>query len=118
MNDELYSISRDGAVTRLTYLTDYHHSVDIGPFSWSPDMRYIAFWRNGFFALLDLVSHKVINYCIPFDHTFAPIWSVDGRDVVLWTVDGKEQVILVDVKDNFVVKLAEDTTTVGWMAYP
>jgi len=117
-NDELYSISRDGAVTRLTYLTDYYHNVDIGPYSWSPDMRYIAFWQNGFFALLDLISHKVTNYCISFTNLFAPIWSMDSKQVVLWTIDGNEQIILIDVKDNYVVKIAEDTAARGWMVSP
>jgi hypothetical protein len=138
-SQELFSISRDGVVNRLTYLSDYYEKNDISNFSLSPDGHYIAFGLAATpldipdyypkdstepiarLAILDIFAQKVINYCIPYYWGFyKPIWSPDSHQVLLWNVSdaGKEQVILVDIDSEYSTQIAEGAEPLGWMVSP
>lgn len=134
---ELYNITRDGQITRLTYLTTHYVPV-IYDYSWSPDNRHIAFWlafgsetdmnayREEKLAVLDIITGEVTNYCIPGDFhndsSPAPIWSPDGQQLVVVSKDESDinhrDVILVDIVHGWAAKIAEDVSPVGWMTSP
>jgi hypothetical protein len=138
-DQELFSLNREGAATRLTYLTEYYDRVELGQFSWSPDGRYIAFGlyaepfqspdvspQDGLenvarLAVLDTHSHVVTNYCVPIYYGWiSPIWSPDSQQLLIEDVTevGKSLVYLVDIQQGFAAKIAEDVSPQGWMVLP
>ena len=131
---ELFSVSREGEVRRLTYLTDIYDEVRFGDYAWSPDGRYVAlslvadpnaypdlYPTTGFIygrlAVLDIVTGEVTDYCVPNRTLAPPVWSPDGRQVVFeHNGAGRENdVYLIDLSQNFAMKIAEDVSPVGWM---
>lgn len=129
---ELYSISRDGQVTRLTHLTESYKEVDIGHYEWSPDGRYIAFWMNDLsknppvdeLVVVDTVTRAVTNYCIPGDESQytapPPLWSPDGQQLIVVnrSTENHRRVILVDIVRGLAAQIAEDMEPVGWLVAP
>jgi hypothetical protein len=69
-NRELYSVTRDGQITRLTYFTEAFEQVRVQRYSRSPDGRYIAFWlwtnvhEEHRLAVLDMTTGMVVDTCI------------------------------------------------------
>lgn len=129
---ELYTISREGQESRLTYLSNHNSYSRINEYSWSPDGRYIAFWwtndpdyKDGEqLAILDTQTGEVINYCVPgalHGQAVEPVWSPDGKQVLTEYIPRQNErrfTILVDFTQGFAVKLAEGRTPVGWMVEP
>jgi hypothetical protein len=103
LDQELFSVSRIGEVTRLTFLTEFSRQVSFGKSSWSPDGRYVAGWLESRgepypapydfpdiqpverLFVLEVATGEVVNYCIPGDlysaYSEPPIWSPDGTRV-------------------------------------
>jgi len=97
LSEEIFSVSRTGEITRLTYLTDQFKEVSIGGYVWSPDGSHIAF--NVFtkpnveesdlipgsrLAILDTRTKQVTVYCI---HSY-PVasrlfWSPNGQQILV-----------------------------------
>lgn len=140
-HEELFRISRDGKIQRLTYLLSSFKQVGITEYSWSPDKRYIAFlvfaepfeypdifpdtngWHYPRLAVYDMKTGEVINYCIPTDSVLSPVWSPDSRQLVIRYSYGdqplnKSHVYLIDLSESYAIKIAEDITPVGWMKSP
>jgi hypothetical protein len=130
---DLFGISRDGQVSRLTYLADQFDGVYISNYRWSPDGRYVAFWLYdkpswGQFenlAVLDTQTLKVTNYCIPggeiMEEAAPPVWSPDGTQLVVENIYNnhtEKKVILVDLVNDFAAKIAEGLDPVGWLKEP
>lgn len=133
--EELFSVSREGEVMRLTYLTDHYGAVRFGDYAWSPDGRYVAFWLDmepetypdlydpiekivARFAILDTLTQKVTDYCVPNRTLSVPVWSPDGHQVVIENNSQeifKNSVFLLDITQNFAAKIGEDLSAVGWM---
>ncbi len=131
--DEIYSLTRDGQVKKLTHLADhYGPNVTIFPssLSWSPDGRYIAFWLVYSFpqwelAVFDTVSQKTTNYCISnlvtsqliYKPLSAPAWSPDGTQIMVenrYNPTGAHLVIL-DLSVKKAYRVGEDLYPFGWM---
>jgi Tol biopolymer transport system component len=120
---------------RLTYLTDHYGAVRFGDYAWSPDGRYVAFWLDmepetypdlydpiekivARFAILDTLTQKVTDYCVPNRTLSVPVWSPDGHQVVIENNSQeifKNSVFLLDITQNFAAKIGEDLSAVGWM---
>ena len=133
---ELYLIDRNGKITQLTHLNAYYTGEFFQNYSWSPDGSKIAIWLNvypfksGQLAILDLESGQVTNYCVPGDETapmsaltytaHAPIWSPDGRQVVVQNLhaDRSSRVILVDIVQGWAAEIAKNMEPVGWLKAP
>ncbi len=133
---ELYSVSRNGKVTRLTDLTKYYPWVYIEDYSWSPDGKYVAFWFSWwsdenrdwrlqgqrYLAVVDAENSEVTNYCIagkPANNgrVRPPVWSPDGKQIAVESVsaEGKSQVVLIDLAQQSAIQIGEDMTPIGWM---
>jgi len=139
--EELYSVSLDGEIQRLTHLGNYFTKVSIAQFAWSPDERYIAFLifaepyeypdiypdtanqRYPRLAVYDAQTGKVTNFCIPADSVLPPIWSPDSHQLVLSYAYGdqpqdKRHVYLIDLQEKYAIRIAEDMQPIGWMKSP
>jgi len=133
-DDELYSISRDGEMTKLTNLSAYFTiGVDIRGYVWSPNSRYIAFWMapdppaetypdgpQMQLAVLDTETQMVTLYCIPADFRRAewePIWSPNSQQVLVKSLDeeGESRLVIVDIVAGWAVQIAGDVDPMGWM---
>jgi Tol biopolymer transport system component len=137
---ELYSVARDGAITRLTNLTEHFRHVSFDDYDWSPDGAYVALslraepvrypdWypttsptTAGRLVILDMTTGAIIEFCVPHGFTrTAPIWSPDSRqlafeDYYQATPPLKSKVYVIDIKSALAVEVAEDASPVGWLA--
>ena len=128
--EEIFSLSKEGEVHRLTHLTNHYSMVTIGQLSWSPNGRYIAFWLYGelnlflidHLAVLDTVTGIVTDYCLhgSVEGSRDPKWSPDSQQLV---IDFHEyydthHAIMVDIVKGFAVEIANDLSPMGWMWGP
>lgn len=130
--NDLLLVSREGIIQRLTYLTTQYDALESG-YAFSPDEQSIAFWlatdyklseTEWRFAILDIPSGKVTNYCLSGGNANSPspaVWSPDGRYVMLTREDHTfttltTKVMIVDLVNNTVADLTEDAIGMGWMA--
>jgi WD40 repeat protein len=131
-DDELYSINRDGLVTKLTNLSAYFTvGVDIRHYSWSPDGHKVAFWMEPNppagthdpqmeLAILDLITQQVTLYCIPGDFRdggWDPIWAQNSQQLLVKSLSAKGtgQLVILDVAQGIAVRIANDKRPYGWM---
>jgi len=131
-DDELYSINRDGLVTKLTNLSAYFTvGVDIRHYSWSPDGHKVAFWMEPNppagthdpqmeLAILDLITQQVTLYCIPGDFRdggWDPIWAQNSQQLLVKSLsaEGTGQLVILDVAHGIAVRIANDKRPYGWM---
>lgn len=124
---DLFDISRDGDIRRLTYLTTKYVAAE-EEISLSPDHKHLAFWLNLAYqvrdknakrnlAILDLSTGEILDLCISGgDNPYQPIWSPDGKYLAItaWK-NGSSDVMVVDLVQGFVVKIAHDKTSMGWL---
>lgn len=139
---ELFQVSRDGEIEQLTNLYPYGEAT-LAQYSWSPDGRYLAglldtgLGQNPELELvvLDTQTRQITNTCLKVTYFYhapkiedswsddppLPIWSPDGTQLLVANRVGKEgtwQVILVDLKEEIAVVIAENMEPVGWMVAP
>jgi hypothetical protein len=139
---DFFAIQRDGAIERLTYLSDYFFSVNIYDFfSWSPDGRYLAFWmslspddphnvndyielpyKDLHFAVLDTNTGKIVSFGNLGDKWLnKPIWSPDGMQILVNSGAEERQNnrgFLIDLASNQVIQIVKGAYLVGWLAIP
>jgi WD40 repeat protein len=135
---ELYSLDAGGQETQLTDFEAAYPSMNItiGSFDWSPDGRYISLWLNirpdeylkeWRFALLDVQTGQVTDYCVTTSDNFPvdAIWSPSGQllAVPLFSHinDGDGySFMLLDIVKNLAIKitLPDLYGLLGWMADP
>jgi hypothetical protein len=129
---DLFRINLQGQIQRLTQFI--HTGIEWTTYSWSPDGQHIAMWlvTDGkhknltTLAILDTTSLDVVNTCITNDRTskFPPelIWSPDGNQLVFEYSEinhtDKRNVVVVDIKQDWAVQIAENMTPVAWMLSP
>jgi dipeptidyl aminopeptidase/acylaminoacyl peptidase len=131
--EELYSISRTGEITQLTYLTDRFSEVSISGYEWSPDNSKIAFWLSvqpenypdlpdqspwvDRLAILDTTSRKIVLYCIAGESMISsPVWSSNGKQVLVNLKDGNSySAALVDIEHEISAWIERVVIPVGWM---
>jgi len=112
-DDEIFAITKNGDVQRLTYFARYFDKVKISDLSWSPNGKSLAFWvtltpspfkppENAYqdmrLAILNTETLEISIYCIDGDNiglkhsaisvdiaktVSAPIWSPDGSQLVI-----------------------------------
>lgn len=135
---DLFSITRDGQVNRLTHLTDHYGKLfniaSKSGLNWSPDGRFVAFWLSNpknpnldwQLAVVDTTTGKTTNYCIPsnsLSHLIsshqlpAPIWSQDGTQLLVehrYDIDNT-QVVILDIAKKIAVHVAYNMYPAGWL---
>ena len=136
---DLYIVSRDGDVEKITNLSDYYSWFYIGEFSWSPDGKYIAFWFSAwteqpqtydliadqYLAIVDTKNYDLSIYCISGKpqgngRVSPPVWSPDGQQILIESPlpDEYSQVLLLDLNRNVITIIGKDMTPIGWMVEP
>jgi hypothetical protein len=135
VDSDLFRISRDGQIERLTQFASLDQNIFVASPSWSPDEHYVAFFmytdhpRIPHLAILDMETMQVTNYCITvnerdvgFPHPRLPVWSPDSKQLLLidhrYSDPEPKRVILVDPEQGFATIIAEDVEAIGWMAAP
>jgi len=127
---ELFWVSRDGKVQRLTYLTTKFQAGEEG-ISLSPNEEHIAFWLNLRYepgdlnadrklAVLDISTGEITNLCLAGTATpISPIWSPDGKYLVIsryyTTGDLLSDVLLVDLEHGIAKRIAKNSVAKGWL---
>ena len=127
---ELFRISRDGKIRRLTYLTTNYQAGEEG-FSLSPNEQHVAFWLNLNYepgdlnadrklAILDTQTGRITDLCIPGGSMpTPPIWSPDGKHLVISryyvTGDVLSDALLIDLEHNQAAKIANNVIAKGWL---
>ncbi|MGC1379059.1 MAG: hypothetical protein WA821_22715, partial [Anaerolineales bacterium] len=110
--DEIFALTKNGEIQRLTYFAKHYDKAKIRTLSWSPDGKSIAFWatldpgpyplephtdQNERLAILNTETLDLTIYCISGDsfgleHMTAnfiateppgPVWSPDGKQIVI-----------------------------------
>jgi hypothetical protein len=132
---DLFIITQDGQMDRITYFSQEIRDGEIGLFRWSPDDQKIAFhfvsYENeicpesgtSFFpGLVDLDLPGFVQvFCTPnIDPRFPPIWSPNGEYIVYQmrsTIPYEYSYILLNWEEGFAVHYEEDGkgVPVGWM---
>ncbi len=136
-SQDLFSMTRDGQVKRLTHLTDHYGRLvqfSKAGLSWSPDSRSIAFWmiypQNEYndweLGVYDLTTNKTTNYCISNDYEnalnsthylSAPAWSPDGKQLMVENRYDKtsSRVLIVDLASKVAYQIEENKFPAGWI---
>lgn len=138
-NSDLYTITRDGKISQLTYLNPVPQSIPPGrqyfpeQYNWSPDGRLLALWLKskdpqGSFsetiAVLDMVSGVITDYCISagfMEETNAPpvpVWSPDGNYLAITAnnqKNGNFDTLLIDLAEGSAAKIGENLAPAGWL---
>jgi hypothetical protein len=140
--DEFYFADIDGHAGKLTDFGNLFSGKDIEIRAWSqsPNSRYIAFFM-GFMSgeqvledrlmVLDTETGEVTDYCISgdtfriastdvVDYSPAPIWSPDGKALLIESrieLD-KSRLILVDLVQKTATQIVENAVPFGWMLLP
>ena len=125
---EIYKANRDGMVQILTHFSDDPPVERFRDFALSPNSQLVAFWisdtRNkaGELAVLNTSTGEIINYCVAGDLTEqrtsgTPIWSPDGRYLVVEQIVNKNQsqIIIVDTMMEKGYMILKNQIPVGWM---
>jgi hypothetical protein len=124
---ELFSLSRDGELIQLTYLNYYYKYSGMDYFSLSPDNKKLAFFFEEFgkedshFAILDLETLQVTNYCDLAGRLGAsrsPVWSPDSTKLLFDRVESDGHTVhtvLLDLVNNYAAIVAENLSPAVWV---
>ncbi|MFH2102381.1 MAG: hypothetical protein ABIJ39_03375 [Chloroflexota bacterium] len=127
IQEEFYTISRDGEEIQLTDLLAIYSSFFIGTYSWSPDGEFLAFWLGSGLiqpqprlAVLNMRRGMITDYCLG-PGGIKPIWSPDGKQVVISIRGNREpgvqsSVVIVDIEQNTAYKVTDILSIAGWMS--
>ena len=132
--DDLYLLSPQWEITRLTYLKQSKDepSKKLSRFySWSPDGRRIAVWIQKIppldpevysLAVFDLATGQLRDTCLPWEtgpEPEAPLWSPDGKQLIAQahyrTTDKGWDIVIVNWADQTYEKIADTLDYLGWM---
>lgn len=134
--DELFLLMRTGETKQLTHLMQSLEAVDVGPRSWSPDGRTIAFWmastpdidadialteagatsRLGPFRLatVNIHTNQTISLCLPRAQSSV---SPSGTSLLLqdrapvWSPDGRQLAVEIQGTAQSTWVVVVDMTT-------
>ncbi len=88
---------------------------------WSPDGRYIAFWRAESLAVFDTMTATSTDYCLPslYPNGDYITWSPNSRQIAFEPAvdpaDGVWRAVVLDISSARVVQIATGLGVVGWM---
>jgi Tol biopolymer transport system component len=113
--DEIFAVTKDGEIQRLTYFANSYNTARINNLSWSPDGNSIAFWvsldpapyelpqnayQNVNLAVLDTKTLEITIYCLNGDNIgetngapSTPKFLSYGVPAPIWSPDGTQLVI-------------------------
>jgi hypothetical protein len=108
------------------------NTYDLYNFSWSPDGRYIAFWRNyskqeAHLNIFDLAHRQLVDTCIKSQINWffsskenTPVWSPDGNKLA-FIVGGEDspddiELVVLDLRESIGVKIKESYRPIGWLS--
>ncbi len=136
-SEDLFGMTYDGQVKRLTHLTDHYGKLvqfSRAGLSWSPDSRYVAFWminlQNGYkyweLGVADVVTQKTTAYCIANQYENAlnsthflpaPAWSPDGKQLLVENRydDTSSRVLILDLATSNAYQIEENKYPGGWI---
>lgn len=123
--NELFSVSRDGEIKRLTFLTTKYKAEE-SAYMWSPNGKLVAFWlkiendnRGWQLAILNTETGKITNYCVGSgDGSFPIVWSPDDDQIISTfrnADNGKLESILVNINTEIAYVIHEEEVVFGWM---
>jgi hypothetical protein len=136
--EELFSISQDGNVKQLTYLSDDYNYVRISEPSWSPDGLSIAFWlqvskdenqdRDNLsqqLVSLNTETGEITDYCLShgqpkYSAVDRPLWLSDSNHLIVESRDsaGTSETNIIDLQNNSLSVLAHDRSPLDWVMTP
>jgi hypothetical protein len=125
-DNELFMVSPNGHINRLTNLTTSFPGTRIYNYTWSPDGQKIAFWlttdpdaiNEVSLAILDLNSQEVIIYSIESSFNGPPplVWSPDGHQLLVGTTGQHgEKTFLFNLDKSSIYSIADGSIPVGWL---
>ncbi len=132
---ELYRVSVEGTVTRLTDMTEQFEYYSIQNCIWSPDAKKIAFWLDttdpypnvstdrANLTIVDVDTGDVTIYAIESSYGAEQkiVWSPDGQQLLTGIVQPDYQdvsTVLVDLTEGWYTQIADHLTPMGWMVSP
>lgn len=147
LKKDIYVVSRDGGqFTPLTNLAKLYPKLILRSYSWSPDSQKIAFWidadgadnteaNDNSLILLDIATKQMVDLCIKgygngqylsyevnssvsFMMHGQPVWSPDGKKLLVTQYDADTQKIidlLIDLENKTAYQVAVDIEPIGWM---
>jgi hypothetical protein len=131
---EIFSIDRDGKIEKISEFSKYFNDLEITAAILSPNMKYLSLLSNseeysdqeisGFpgrytsVMSVDLSTKNIIDYCIPSDNPFSPVWSPDSNQIAFsYNIDNENSYIfIIDIKNSTAYKILEQRQKiVGWL---
>jgi len=123
--NELFSVSREGEIKRLTFLTTKYKAEE-SAYMWSPNGKLVAFWlkiendnRGWQLAVLNTETGEIINYCVGGgDGSFPIVWSPDDDQIISTfrnADNGKLESLLINMNTEISYVIHEEEVVFGWM---
>jgi hypothetical protein len=127
--DEIYQISDEGNLTRLSFFTTRYQAAEEG-LSLSPDEKSIAFWLNMNYSfrdrnpqtelvILNLLTNKFTSLCIKGgDYPLTPVWSPQSDYLIASISDyssDKTTSYIVNLNNYDAYPLKENGYVYGWL---
>lgn len=123
--DEIMMIDWQGYEQQITHFSDHYFSHITGPFQWSPDNNYLAFYIDikisenaDFVPMLAVVNVNTgdtkLYSCI--SPTYSLTWSPDSHYIA--TNDVKNDVTstyILRISDNGIMKVGDNMTPIEWV---
>ncbi len=132
---ELYRVSVEGTVMRLTDMTEHFEYYSIQNCTWSPDAKKIAFWLDttdpypnvstdrANLTVVDVDTGDVTIYSLESSYGAEQkiVWSPDGQWLLTGIVQPDYQdvsTVLVNLTEGWYAQIADHMTPMGWMVSP
>jgi hypothetical protein len=128
---DIFSMDKDGVITKLTQLSNMYEYTQINHYSWSKDGRYLAFWfvnenSNKYseeLAFVDTTTLVTTRLClngmyeISGEKEIAPVWSPDGNLFIINRRISNEEsnVILINPHEGIGVQIDQNVDPGGWL---
>lgn len=127
-HDELFLMTPDGKGIQLTEFSNiFTKGQDINQYGWSPDEKSISFKlgiigipiQEYFPTVLDLETNTTQIFCIGHDGWYPPIWSPDGKNLMIMSYDINNpyttHVIIINIQQNSFFWVGDNYEALGWM---
>ena len=118
---ELYLVDHDGYAEKWIDVKGYFKNTSLN-ISWSPNNRFLAIVPNEgqSFLILDTVTRKLLDYCIPAYSGFASgIWSPDSSQLIVPRLSGSNYpsiVLGIREKQAAYISVNPKLIPIGWLA--